>query len=59
MAKSGESTMNETDPEHLYTDDGERENPDAQEGRIEPDDGMSEEEDPPRPNDGRRQANFG
>ncbi|MFI5392625.1 MAG: hypothetical protein ACHQY1_02740 [Myxococcota bacterium] len=51
--------MNETDPEHQYTDDGERENPDAQEGRIEPDDGMSEEEDPPRPNDDRRQANLG
>ena len=26
--------MDETDPEHQYTDDGERENPEVQEGRI-------------------------
>jgi len=44
-------TMSETDPDHQYTGDGERENPEAQEGRIEPDLGTPEEEDQPRPND--------
>jgi len=44
-------TMSETDPDHQYTGDGERENPEAQEGRIEPDEGTPEEEDQPRPND--------
>ena len=45
--------MDETDPEHQYTDDGERENPEVQEGSNEPDDGTSEEGDPPRSNDDR------
>jgi hypothetical protein len=44
------STMNETDPEHQYTGDGERENPEAQEGRIVPDETL-EEEDQERPSD--------
>ena len=48
------STMSETDPDHQYTGDGERENPEAQEGRIDADEGTTEEEDPPRPNDDDR-----
>jgi hypothetical protein len=48
------STMSETDPDHQYTGDGERENPEAQEGRIDQDEGTAEEEDQPRPNDDDR-----
>jgi len=48
------STMSETDPDHQYTGDGERENPEAQEGRIDPDEGSTEEDDPPRPDDDDR-----
>jgi hypothetical protein len=44
------STM-KTDPDHQYTDDGERENPEVQEGRIEPDEGTPKEEDRPRSKD--------
>ena len=40
-----------TDPKHQYTDDGERENPEAQEDRIEPDEGSPKDEDQPRPKD--------
>jgi len=46
------STMSETDPDHQYTGDGERENP--EEGRIDADEGTTEEEDPPHPDDDDR-----
>jgi hypothetical protein len=48
--------MNETDPDRQYTGDGERENPDSREGRIEPDEETLEfEKEDPRPkDDGRR-----